>query len=272
MLAFAANSILCRMALLAEEIDASTFTLVRLLTGTGMLLVLTRVNSGPGNLSLHWPSAVLLFSYMGSFSYGYLELSAGVGALILFGAVQLTMLGYAAYRGERFTGLAWIGITSAAVGLAFLLAPGGDAPNLKGALLMVAAGVSWGAYSLLGRNLQDPLGVTAGNFLLASVMAVGLWLPIQLSGSVHSTINGLVLAASSGVLASAVGYALWFAALKQLTASTASVVQLSVPVIAGVGGFILLLEPPGFRFVAASIGVLGGIWMVLYLPKQRLVQ
>jgi drug/metabolite transporter (DMT)-like permease len=267
MLAFAANSILCRMALQGDLIDAATFTLIRLVSGTGALLVIVFSQKEKAKLTRHWPSALLLFIYMAAFSYSYLELPAGAGALILFGAVQMTMLSYAAYQGQRFSRLSTAGMAIAALGLITLLAPGmlSDSSefSVKGSLLMTTAGVAWGAYSLSGKQAQAPLTATATNFLLATPMAVLLWLPAGLSGHAHLTTHGLLLAVLSGVFASAAGYAIWFAAVKRISAASAAIVQLSVPVIAGLGGYIWLLETPDSHFITASVMVLGGIWLVL---------
>jgi drug/metabolite transporter (DMT)-like permease len=273
MLAFAANSILCRMALQDEQIDASTFTLVRLVSGAGTLVASIYLTSNKNALTFHWPSALMLFTYMAGFSYAYLALPAGTGALILFGAVQMTMLSYSIYQGERFSVLGIMGIAMAILGLMILLAPGisSDSSNfsLKAALFMMCAGTAWGAYTLFGKTAKAPLVSTTANFLLATPLALLLWIPATVTGSAHITTEGLILAGLSGVLTSAVGYAIWFAAVKGLSAATAAVVQLSVPVIAGIGGYIWLLETPDSRFITSSVMVLGGIWLVLNQRQRK---
>jgi drug/metabolite transporter (DMT)-like permease len=262
MVAFAANSLLCRLALGEGHIDAASFTTVRVLSGalTLLLIVLPRWRRD-GRQPADWRAAAMLFAYMAFFSFAYLSLSAGAGALLLFGAVQLTMFAVALRSGESFTGWAWIGLGLAVAGIVYLVSPGVTAPDPLGTLLMVVAGVAWGFYSLLGRRAQDPLEATANNFLLSIplVMAVSLFFlgDLQLSG------RGVVLAIASGSIASGLGYVIWYAALRGLKATSAATVQLSVPVIAAIGGVILLAEPVTVRLVLASLATLGGIALVL---------
>jgi drug/metabolite transporter (DMT)-like permease len=262
MLAFAANSLLCRAALGDGQIDAASFTLVRIVAGALTLVLIAlpgwRKTARPPS---DWRSVGMLFVYMVFFSYAYLTLSAGTGALLLFGAVQLTMFAAAIRSGEHFPTLSLVGLLLAIGGLVYLVAPGVTAPDPLGALLMVIAGFAWGAYSLLGRHAGDPLGATANNFLFSIPLA--LLVSFMFLESVHITPLGAGLAVASGALASGLGYVIWFAALRGLTASRAATVQLSVPVIAAIGGVMLLAEPFTFRLALASVVILGGISLVL---------
>jgi len=266
MLAFAANSLLCRQALLRTDIDAASFTLVRLVAGALMLWLVVRLRhappgQGPGG---NWWSALMLFAYAAAFSFAYVSLPAAVGALLLFGAVQATMIGAGLWRGERFQARQWAGLVLALGGLVGLLLPGLSAPPLGGAVLMLGAGVAWGVYSLRGKGVGDPLGVTAGNFLRAVPMALGVALLAQLSVDRA----GLGYAVASGALTSGIGYVLWYAALPGLRAGTAATVQLSVPVIAALGAVAFLGEAWGLRLVLASAAILGGIALVV-VPGGR---
>jgi len=261
MLAFAANSLLCRRALGGELIDAASFTSLRILSGALMLAALTAPNWRRRRPSLDWKAAAALSAYMVFFSFAYLTLNAGTGALLLFGAVQLTMFAAGLRRGERFTALAWAGVLLAFAGLVYLLLPGLAAPDPVGAILMLVAGVSWGLYSLLGASARHPLLATTGNFLLSIPVALGLGLAFIDAATVTAT--GVLLAVASGALASGIGYAIWYAALAGLSSGHAATVQLSVPVIAALGGVLLLAEPASLRLVVASVLTLGGIWLVL---------
>lgn len=262
MLAFAANSLLCRLALGFEQIDAASFTSIRLISGavTMSLLLLPRLRSA-ARVEAQWQSVVALFAYMICFSLAYLSLAAGTGALILFGAVQVTMIVSALLAGERFPGLAWFGLLLAVGGLVYLVSPGVSAPDPHGAVLMTIAGVAWGFYSLFGRTASDPMQATAFNFIyavpLALVVSALLWRDFSI------TPTGLGLAIASGALASGLGYYVWYLALRNLAAMQAATVQLSVPVIAAIGGVLLISEPVTVRLVAASIATLGGIAIVL---------
>jgi drug/metabolite transporter (DMT)-like permease len=262
MLAFAANSLLCRLALGPELIDAASFTTVRVVSGAATLgLIMAMRKSKHSRPSADWRSVLALFAYMAFFSFAYLSLSVGTGALILFGAVQLTMFVVALRKGERFTLLSWVGLTTAILGLVYLVSPGVTAPDPLGALLMAVAGISWGIYSLLGKGVQDPLAATAGNF----IYSVPLALVVSLL-SLHSfsaSASGLAFALTSGAVASGCGYVIWYAALSGLTAARAATVQLSVPVIAAFGGIALLSEHVTLRLVVASVATLGGVAIVL---------
>jgi drug/metabolite transporter (DMT)-like permease len=262
MIAFAANSLLCRMALGTGAIDPASFTSVRLVSGAIMLWLIVRTTRRPAPAARgDWPAAAMLFVYAVTFSFAYLSLSAGTGALILFGAVQLTMFIVGLRAGEPFPPLAWAGLLLAAAGLVYLLSPGLAAPPLGGALLMLVAGVAWGAYSLRGRGAANPLQITAGNFLYA--VPLTLLSSLLFAGDAHASTAGIGLAVASGALASGVGYAIWYAALRGLSATGAATVQLSAPVIAAFGGVLLLSEAITLRLLVASAAVLGGIALVI---------
>lgn len=268
MLCFAANSLLCRFALADASIDPASFTTIRILAGALTLaaLVLARrsnvrdlANAGS------WTGAGALFAYAAAFSFAYVSLDASVGALILFGAVQTTMIAVGLVRGERLTPVQITGALLAIAGLVYLLSPGLTAPSPRGAALMAAAGVAWGIYSLVGRTARnktrDPTLVTAGNFLRAAPL--GLFLLLAFAAHADVSLSGALLAFASGALASGLGYAIWYTALKGLGASEAAIVQLTVPVIAAAGGALLLQEPLTLRFALASAAILGGVALVL---------
>lgn len=270
MLAFAANSILCRLALAQRGIDAASFGSLRLVSGALTLLLVLRLRSGtrgaPAAWGGSWVAASMLFGYVAFFSFAYLSLPAGTGALILFGAVQLTMLAAGWRSGESFGARGWLGFVLAAGGLAGLVAPGVSAPAPLGALLMAAAGVAWGVYSLLGRGAGDPLAATAGNFVRAVPMA--LVLSLLLAMLAHADARGAWLAVASGAITSGLGYVIWYAALPGLGALRAATVQLSVPLVAALGGVALLSESLSPRLLVAGAAILGGIALVL-LGKRR---
>jgi drug/metabolite transporter (DMT)-like permease len=260
LVAFAANSILCRMALGDAAIDAPSFTLVRLASGAATLACILAVVGRWRQREAwgSWPSAAMLFLYAAAFSFAYLSLSAGTGALILFGAVQVTMIMGAIRAGHFPAALEWVGLVAAMAGLVYLVLPGLTAPPLAGAGLMAVAGCAWGVYSLRGRGTRDPLADTAGNFVRSLPLAVAL--SVAASFAVYRvSMRGVLLAVLSGALASGVGYVLWYAAIRGLTATRAAIVQLSVPVLAAVGGVLFLSERISLRLVNASVLVLGGI-------------
>jgi drug/metabolite transporter (DMT)-like permease len=265
MIAFAGNSLLCRVALKHTGIDAASFTLVRLLSGAVVLYLVARLfragRTGKGN----WLSASALFAYAAGFSFAYGSLPAGTGALLLFGAVQATMIGRGIWRGERLHGLQLAGLVLALGGLVGLVLPGVSAPPPGGSLLMLGAGIAWGVYSLRGRGTGDPTWVTAGNFLRAVPLAAGLSLLLNAGTRLDGA--GVGYAVASGALASGIGYAVWYSVLPALKATNAATVQLSVPVIAAIGGIVFLGEPLTLRLVAASVAILGGIGLVI-LVKQ----
>ena len=261
MIAFAANSLLCRLALRDTGIDAASFTSIRIAAGALMLWSIVRLRRGRRRVAGDWSSATALFAYAAGFSYAYQSLEAGTGALLLFGAVQATMIGYGLARGERLSPGAVAGLVLAAGGLIGLLLPGLSAPPLVGALLMGAAGVAWGIYSLRGRGGGDPAAATAGNFVRALPLA--LVLSLLEIGATRLDPAGAAYAAASGALASGLGYAIWYAALPGLRAASAASVQLSVPVIAALGGALLLGETLTLRLLLAATAILGGIAMVI---------
>ena len=258
LLAFAANSLLTRMALGPGAIDAASFMTLRLAAGAVTLLVIMAGYHGKPVTKLQgkWPAAVMLFLYAVTFSFSYLQLTAGTGALILFCTVQVTMILVALQQGEKPQPLEWGGLLLALAGLLYLVSPGLAAPPLVGSILMVIAGIAWGFYSLLGRGAKDPVAYTTANFVRAVPLAAVVSL-VSLSG-LHLTRSGVLLALISGALASGVGYAIWYAALDGLTATRAATVQLTVPVIASAGGILFLQEALTVRLVLAALMILGG--------------
>ena len=282
MIAFAGNSLLCRQALKSSSapplnapamtyvnhvyhqsstIDPASFTLVRILSGAICLAVIVQVRGTGRRAGRSWVSAMALFSYAALFSFAYLQLTAGTGALLLFGAVQATMIFWALRKGEQLRGLQIAGVLLAIIGLIVLVFPGLSAPPLGAALLMLGAGIAWGIYSLRGKGAGDPLRATAGNFLLAVPMAA--LLSVLAFRSINLDRVGIGYAVVSGALASGVGYAIWYSALPGLKATAAATVQLSVPVLAAAGGILFLGESITWRFALASIAVLGGIALVI---------
>ncbi|PWC39598.1 DMT family transporter [Azospirillum sp. TSO35-2] len=271
MLAFAANSILCRLALTQTAIDPASFTLVRIASGAASLWLIARATGRGGSQGGSWTAAAALLAYAAAFSFAYLSMPAGTGALLLFGAVQATMILVGLYRGERMAVAQWAGLALALAGLALLLAPGVSAPDPLGALLMVVAGASWGVYSLLGRTSRDPIATTAGNFLRAlPIAAVPALLTALLStGGARLDGQGVLYAVLSGAVASGVGYSIWYAALPALNAARAASVQLSVPVITAVAAVLALGERITLGLVIASAAVLGGIALVIAGRRRR---
>lgn len=262
MLAFAGNSLLCRAALHGGSgIDAASFTLIRIVAGAATLWLIVRLRDGRSALAGNWPSAFALFAYAAAFSFAYVGLTAATGALLLFGAVQATMIGVGLARGERLAAAQLLGLACALAGLVGLLLPGLSAPPPNSALLMLAAGVAWGVYSLRGRGGGDPLRVTAGNFLRAVAFAAVLSALTLRGASIDAP--GIAYAVASGALASGMGYAVWYSALPALKVASAATVQLTVPVIAAIGGMALLGEPPTLRFLVAAVAILGGIALVV---------
>lgn len=269
MFAFAGNSLLCRLALAHSAIDAASFTTIRLLSGAIVLGLLVHSRRGPVGRHGSWLSAAMLFTYAAGFSFAYLSLPTGAGALLLFGAVQATMIGRAIWLGERLHPLQLAGLLLALAGLVGLLLPGLSAPPLFGSLLMLLAGVAWGVYSLRGQGALDPTAVTAGNFLLAVPMAAVLSVLMYDGTSLDAA--GVGYAIASGALTSGLGYALWYRVLPLLRATSAATIQLSVPVIAALGGALLLNEAVTLRLALASVAIIGGIALVI-LNKQAPAQ
>jgi drug/metabolite transporter (DMT)-like permease len=261
LIAFAANSLLCRAALGPDTIDAASFTTIRLVSGAVMLWLIVQWRSPRSPAPADWMAAAMLTLYAIAFSFAYLSLSAGTGALILFGAVQLTLFAAGLRAGERLTPLSWFGFAIAAAGLVYLVSPGVVAPSPIGAGLMAVAGVAWGVYSLRGRGVTDPLCATAGNFLRS--VPITLAISAVFIGNISVTAPGVGLAVISGAITSGVGYVIWYAALPGLNAMRAATVQLAVPAIAALGGVLLLAETVTLRLLLASTAILGGIAVVL---------
>jgi len=263
LIAFAANSVLCRLALGNDSIDAASFTVLRLLSGTLVLLIImagtrsTSVTSKKGS----WSASFLLFLYASTFSFAYISLDTGTGALILFASVQITIILLSLITGTRLHISEWVGITIAFAGFAYLILPGVSAPSLDGFILMTVSGIAWGIYTLKGRDSKNPLVDTAYNFLRTTPLV--LILLIATITNAHYSAEGIVLALLSGGITSGVGYTIWYIALGGLSSTQAAVVQLSVPVIAALGGVIFVAEEITFRLASSSALVLGGILIVV---------
>jgi drug/metabolite transporter (DMT)-like permease len=260
LMAFAGNSVLCRLALGESVIDPASYTTVRLISGAFTLWLITvsiRRQRSPAESGGGWLAGCLLFLYAICFSFAYVSLSAGIGALILFAAVQFTMIAAGLRSGERPLPMEWWGLWIAIAGLVYLLLPGLAAPSLAASLLMAVAGIAWGVYSLLGRGVSNPIQATANNFLRTVPLVLVVTL-LQLPSLTVSPL-GLLWAGLSGAVTSALGYVVWYAALRRLTATRAATVQLSVPVIAAVGGVLFLSEEITGRLLISSAAILGGI-------------
>lgn len=293
MIAFAGNSLLCRLALKQTTIDAATFTFIRIFSGAAALWLIAtmrrrlmirrtaspladrrltpegRASARPlttGTEAGNWPSALALFAYAAAFSFAYVSLSAGTGALLLFGAVQATMILWGWRKGERLRVRQLAGLAVALSGLVALVFPGLSAPPPGGSTLMLGAGMTWGIYSLRGKAEKNPAGATTGNFLRAVPLAAVLSLTLLPWARIDRA--GIGYAVLSGAIASGAGYVIWYTALSGLKAASAATVQLSVPVLAAAGGILLLGEPLTLRFLFASIAVLGGIALVVINPRQ----
>ena len=267
MTAFAGNSLLCRLALKNTGIDPASFTTIRLISGAIMLCLILGLQRKKISRAGNWLSAFALFAYAAGFSFAYIHLSAATGALLLFGAVQATMLGYGFWAGERLRALQVAGLMLALTGLLLLLLPSVSAPPISSSLLMISAGIAWGIYSLRGRSASDATLATSGNFLRATSFAIVLSVLMLSRQSLDST--GIIYAIFSGALTSGIGYAIWYAALPGLKASTAATVQLSVPVMTALGGIVLLNEAISLRIVFASVTILGGIGLVILQKNSR---
>ncbi|HET8947688.1 MAG TPA: DMT family transporter [Candidatus Polarisedimenticolia bacterium] len=262
LLAFAANSLLCRLALGAGHIDAASFTTLRLLSGAIVLALLVLLRAtGRRSVGGSWPAAFALALYAVPFSFAYLRLTAGSGALLLFGAVQGTMLAAGLAAGERPGAATWSGFAAALAGLLVLVAPGVTAPEPFAALLMAASGIAWGVYSLLGRGASEPTAATAGNFLRAAPLAA----LVSLAGhaGAHLDRTGVVLAIVSGAVTSGLGYVLWYQVLPQLGAVRAAIAQLAAPAFAAIGGVAFLGEAATARLIGAAALILGGVGLAL---------
>ncbi len=290
MIAFASNSLLCRVALKQSNIDAATFTFTRMFSGAVALwlimtarrkLIVDRTatplvesSSNPSSVTRqsslrygNWISAIALFAYAAGFSFAYISLSAGTGALLLFGAVQATMILWGLQKGERLNVIQIIGFIIAVAGLVVLVFPGLSAPPLGGSILMLGAGLAWGIYSLRGKCEQHPASVTTGNFVRAVPLAAAL--SALFAPWIHADLAGITYAIISGTVTSGLGYIIWYSALPGLKAASAATVQLSVPVLASTGGILLLGEPITLRYMLASMAVLGGIAFVVATPHSQ---
>lgn len=266
MLAFAGNSLLGRLALDSGSIDPVSFTSIRSLAGAITLAALVCIQQKQFKLSGSWASAFALFAYAATFSFAYSQLGAATGALVLFGAVQISMIGFGLLKGEQINRAQYAGLGCAIAGLVVLLLPGLSAPPLFAALLMATSGIAWAVYSVLGKSVSNPTFETAGNFIRSLPMALGLVLLFIPSTS--PTADGVFYAIASGAITSGIGYALWYAALPHLQSVTAATIQLSVPVITAVGGLLLLNENISLRLAIASVAVLGGVWIFLHNGNQ----
>jgi drug/metabolite transporter (DMT)-like permease len=290
MLAFASNSLLCRAALKQTNIDAATFTFTRIFSGAVALWLLVSVRrrmtfnktatplresfSGSSRITRHssllhgnWLSALALFAYAAGFSFAYTSLSAGTGALLLFGAVQATMILWGLHKGEWLNAIQIVGFIVALTGLVVLVFPGLTAPPLMGSILMLGAGIAWGIYSLRGKGEKNPASATAGNFVRAVPFAAAL--SISFVPWTHLNLSGVSYAMISGAVTSGLGYVTWYSALPGLSAASAAIVQLSVPVLAATGGILLLGEPITMRYIFASVAGLGGIALVVAAPHSQ---
>lgn len=267
LLAFAANSILCRLALEGGNIDPESFTAIRLVSGALFLVCLIRLRQPVTALGGSWGGGLSLFFYAYLFSLAYLELEAGAGALILFGAVQITMFVFGWLKGEFLRLQVVLGMLVGFTGLVVLLLPSDNAPPLISALVMMASGIAWGAYSVIGKGSENPLADTTGNFVRSLPMMLAAW--ILLGGETHITSAGSIYALASGILASGAGYSIWYAVVKRISAQQAATLQLSVPVLASFAGVVLLSEPMTWRMFLSSAVVLGGIAIAVIPLRQR---
>ena len=266
MVAFAGNSLLCRIALKETSIDAATFTTLRLTSGTAVLLLFARCRASGAVVQGDWMGALVLVTYAFAFSFAYEKLTAGTGALLLFGGAQAAMIGYGVWIGERFRGPQVLGIVIAIAGLVALLLPGLAAPPYGAAILMIGSGLAWGTYSLLGRSRGDPIATNAGYFIRALPIAV----VVSLAWSDYFSIDtiGALCAAASGAVTSGVGYIIWYTVVREITATSASTMQLSVPAITAIAGGVLLAEPLSLRLIVSSIATLGGIGLFLFSMRR----
>ena len=267
LLAFAGNSLICRMALQLTEIDPATFNTIRLVSGAVFLGLFITASRSIGRIEGTWVGAVALFIYAIAFAYAYSGMPAGTGALLLFGSIQVAMLITGMVMGERFSQVQLLGLGLAVIGLVALMWPAVGAPDPSSGVLMVISGVAWAVYTLMGRGAGNPMAATAGNFLRATPIAIGFYLVGWATfGDVSWDIPGVFYALVSGVVTSGMGYICWYASVKELKVTHAATVQLSVPIIAAVGGVIFLNEAITQLLVFVSISVLCGIALVIFNP------
>lgn len=267
MLAFAGNSLLCRLALKQTAIDPATFVAIRIASGALVLWLVLRLRKPARQLEGNWHGASALLAYALAFAYAYTQIPAGTGALLLFASIQISMILYGFFIGERLSITQGLGIGLAVAGLVILMLPSVSAPPLLHALLMIAAGIAWGAYSLLGRSARDAASATAGNFIRAAPVALLLFLLHALIAGVGYDAAGVAYAVTSGAVTSGLGYVFWYAALKGLKVTHAATVQLSVPVLTAFGGALFLDEPVTAILVTASVLILLGIALVVLVKK-----
>lgn len=268
LIAFASNSVLGRAALGDRSIDAASYTSIRLISGALVLYLIVHLNRTGSRSGARgsWWAALMLFLYAVSFSFAYITLETGTGALILFGAVQITMILVSLMGGCRLHPAEWLGMAIAFGGFVYLVLPGVTAPPLIGFLLMALAGIAWGLYTLAGRGSDHALLDTAYNFLRTVPLA--LIVALLAIGHSHWSLHGVLLAVTSGAISSGLGYTIWYAALGGLSATQAAVVQLLVPVIAALGGVVFVAEPITLRLVLSALLILGGILLVV-LGRRR---
>lgn len=273
MIAFAGNSLLCRWALKDTMIDAVSFTTVRMISGALMLWVIFRLRNIIKTVHIttagNWPSALALFTYATAFSCAYSNLSTGTGALLLFAAVQITMMVYGFCKGERLYFQQILGLFIAIAGVVWLLVPNISTPNPSDSLLMLTAGIAWAIYSLRGKKEKDAIAVTTGNFMFATIFSIGL--SLILISTIKINPIGIMLATISGAITSGIGYVIWYAALQKLNITSAAVVQLTVPIIAAIGGGVFLNDVISLRLIEASVATLSGIGLVL-ISKTELAK
>jgi drug/metabolite transporter (DMT)-like permease len=269
MMAFAGNSLLCRLALKETGIDPTLFFATRLVSGALMLWLMMRLRAESSALEGSWRAALALFVYASGFAYAYVQIPAGTGALLLFASIQITMILYGLIKGDRLSQIQWLGVILALGGLIALMLPRVESPPLSSALLMIGAGVAWGVYSLLGRGARNPSAATAGNFIRSVPLALVALLAAFALGSIRVDNLGLLYALASGVITSGLGYVLWYAVLKHLNVTQAATVQLSVPVITAFAGALLLAEAITSLLVFSTMAILLGVSMVIFSRAKR---
>jgi drug/metabolite transporter (DMT)-like permease len=269
MMAFAGNSLLCRLALKETGIDPTLFFATRLVSGALMLWLMMRLRTERSALEGSWRAALALFVYASGFAYAYVQIPAGTGALLLFASIQITMILYGLIKGDRLSSIQWLGVILALGGLIALMLPRVESPPLSSALLMIGAGVAWGAYSLLGRGARNPSAATAGNFIRSVPLALMALLVAFALGNIRVDNLGLLYALASGAITSGLGYVLWYAVLKHLNVTQAATVQLSVPVITAFAGALLLAEAITSLLVFSTLAILLGVSLVIFTRSAR---
>lgn len=265
MVAFASNSVLCRLALLPNLIDPGSFTFVRLVSGAIILITLVSIRNNGSWRSPHWLAALALFAYAAPFSFAYVRIPVGIGAIILFPAVQLTMIGWDLARGKKLHAMEWTGLGLALGGLAILTLPGASAPDPLGAGLMAVAGIAWGVYSIIGRGSKNAIANTSSNFAFAALFAIPL--VVTAPSTIHWTTDGILLGAVSGGLASGIGYVTWYTILPRITSTQAGILQLLVPILATLAGIVILDEPFTVRLAIAAIAIISGVSLAVVVPS-----